>query len=108
MTKTECEELFNGVPLTDREYQVVDTVYLYYPAIRKFKESKKKQVISNLYTIFGKSILYDMFERAEQVHKLYDRLRVIDVSKDKIQTELIRLNDCELIEEIESSEDYYV
>lgn len=61
MQKKEFEDLV-GQALSDRDYETIETVYLYHPAIR---DVSGKEEVAELYKSFGMTIFYDMIARAK-------------------------------------------
>ena len=84
MMKHEFEKLANiSIQLTQGEYEVIETVYSYYPGIHHVKG---KEQVANLYKTFGLRIFEDMLKRAETVRDIEDKIiefnRKISILKD--------------------------
>lgn len=61
MRKEEFEDLV-GQALSDNDYETIETVYSYHPAIR---DVSGKEEVAELYKSFGMTIFYDMIARAK-------------------------------------------
>ena len=57
MMKNEFENLIHG-SVTDEEYELIETVYMWHPAIRN---TSGKEEVAELYKSFGIVIFYDMY-----------------------------------------------
>ena len=66
MTKMEFAQL-TGAAFTDAEWKLIETVYLYYPAIA---EATRKTQIAYLWEAFGPILLRDMLPTARQAQLL--------------------------------------
>ena len=60
MTKSEFEEMIGG-SVMDEEYQLIEEVYMWHPAIRN---TSGKEEVAELYKSFGIIIFKDMYPRA--------------------------------------------
>lgn len=86
MTKSEFEYLIHG-SVTDEEYELIETVYMWHPAIRN--TSGKEEVAAELYKSFGIVIFYDMYPRAKKAKEIEVNIRMLD----KTRAELVDMVD---------------
>lgn len=86
MQKEEFEDLV-GQALSDMDYEIIETVYLYHPAIR---DVSGKEEVAELYKSFGMTIFYDMFQRAKKNQDLADRLFHTQAEVDRIREEMVQ------------------
>ncbi len=84
MKKEEFEDLV-GQALSDWDYEIVETVYQYHPAIR---ETSGKEEVAELYKSFSMTIFYDMIGRAERNRDLESALRCAQAEADRIREEM--------------------
>ena len=56
---------------TDKEYSVIEMVYMYHPAI---SDTNGKQAIADLYFLFGIEAIHDMLPRSERIKKIEDAI----------------------------------
>ena len=87
MTKSEFEYLIHG-SVTDVEYQLIEEVYMWHPAIRN--ESGKEEV-AELYKSFGIVIFYDMYPRARKAKDIEENIRMLDKTRAELVDKLKRL-----------------
>lgn len=87
MTKSEFEYLIHG-SVTDEEYQLIEEVYMYHPAIRT---ASGKEEVAELYKSFGIVIFYDMYPRAQKAKEIEEHIRLIDKTRAELVDELKRL-----------------
>lgn len=85
MMKTEFEDLIHG-SVTDEEYELIETVYMWYPAIRN---TSGKEEVAELYKSFGIVIFYDMYPRAKKAKEIEMNIRMLD----KTRAELVDMVD---------------
>ena len=72
MMKHEFEKLANiSIQLTQSEYEVIETVYSYYPGIHHVKG---KEQVAELYKTFGLRIFEDMLKRAETIESIQNKI----------------------------------
>ena len=71
MTKSEFEEMIGG-SVMDEEYQLIEEVYMWHPAIRN---TSGKEEVAELYKSFGIVIFYDMYPRAKKAKDIEDNIR---------------------------------
>lgn len=77
MMKHEFEKLAGiSIPLSQSEYDVIETVYMYYPGIHHVKG---KEQVAELYKVFGMRIFEDMLKRAETIANIQNK--IIDYKK---------------------------
>ena len=84
MMKQEFEKLANiSIPLDQCEYEVIETVYGFYPGIHHVKG---KEQVAELYKTHGIRIFEDMLKRAETARDIEDKIiefnRQISILKD--------------------------
>lgn len=77
MTKSEFEEMIGG-SVTDKEYQLIEEVYMWHPAICN---ASGKEEVAELYKSFGIVIFYDMYPRAKKAKDIEDNIRLIDKTR---------------------------
>ena len=87
MMKNEFEEMI-GRSVTDEEYQLIEEVYMYHPAIRT---ASGKEEVAELYKSFGIVIFYDMYPRAQKAKEIEEHIRLIDKTRAELVDELKRL-----------------
>lgn len=86
MRKEEFEDLI-GQALSDGDYEIIETVYLYHPAIRG---TSGVEELAELYKSFGMTIFYDMIGRAKRNQDLDDRLRQAQAETDRLKEEIMQ------------------
>ncbi len=86
MWKEEFEDLI-GQALSDFDYEIIETVYLYHPAIRG---TSGVEELAELYKSFGMTIFYDMIGRAKRNQDLDDRLRQAQAEADRLKEEIVQ------------------
>lgn len=57
-----------GRPFTEDGYEIIETVYMYYPGI------EDKQQVYTLLRQFGTTIFHDLYPRAKQLAELSDKI----------------------------------
>ncbi len=87
MTKSELEYLIHG-SVTDEEYELIETVYMWHPAIRN---TSGKEEVAELYKSFGIVIFYDMYPRAKKAKEIEENIRMLDKTRAELVDELKRL-----------------
>lgn len=87
MMKNEFEDLIHG-SVTDEEYELIETVYMWHPAIRN---TSGKEEVAELYKSFGIVIFYDMYPRAQKAKEIEEHIRLIDKTRAELVDELKRL-----------------
>lgn len=85
MRKEEFEDLI-GQALSDGDYEIIETVYRYHPAIRG---TSGVEELAELYKSFGMTIFYDMIARAKRNQDLDDRLRQAQAETDRLKEEIV-------------------
>ena len=86
MQKEEFEDLI-GHALSDRDYEIIETVYLYHPAIRDVSGVEE---VAELYKSFDMTIFYDLFGRAKKNQDLEDQLHHTQAEADRIREEMVQ------------------
>lgn len=71
MTKSEFEYLIHG-SVTDKEYELIETVYMWHPAIRN---TSGKEEVAEMYKSFGLIIFKDMLRRAMKLKEIDEEIR---------------------------------
>lgn len=84
MMKNEFEEMI-GRSVTDEEYQLIEEVYLWHPAIRS---ASGKEEVAELYKSFGIVIFYDMYPRAKKAKDIEKNIRMLDKTREKLVDKL--------------------
>ena len=87
MMKTEFEDLIHGV-VTDEEYELIETVYMWHPAIRN---TSGKEEVAELYKSFGIIIFKDMYPRAMKLKEIDEEIRSLNRAKDSLIAKRERL-----------------
>lgn len=87
MMKNEFEEMI-GSSVTDEEYQLIEEVYLWHPAIRG---SSGEEDVAELYERFGIVIFYDMYPRAREVKDIEHSIQTINKAREDLVDKLKRL-----------------
>lgn len=87
MMKTEFEDLIHGV-VTDEEYELIETVYMWHPAIRNISG---KEEVAELYKSFGIIIFKDMYPRAMKLKEIDEEIRSLNRAKDSLIAKRERL-----------------
>lgn len=77
MTKSEFEYLIHG-SVTDEEYELIETVYMWHPAIRN---ASGKEEVAELYKSFGLVIFKDMYPRAMKLKEIDEEIRSLNRAK---------------------------
>lgn len=80
MTKSEFKDLIHG-SVTDEEYELIETVYMWHPAIRN---TSGKEEVAELYKSFGIVIFYDMYPRAMKLKEIDEEIRSLNRAKDSL------------------------
>ena len=87
MTKSEFEYLIHG-SVTDEEYELIETIYMWHPAIRN---TSGKEEVAELYLSFGLVIFKDMYPRAMKLKEIDEEMRSLNRAKDRLAAERERL-----------------
>lgn len=87
MMKTEFEDLIHG-SVTDEEYELIETVYMWHPAIRT---TSGKEEVAELYLSFGMVIFKDMYARAMKLKEIDEEIRSLNRAKDSLIAKRERL-----------------
>ena len=87
MTMSEFEEMIGG-SVMDEEYQLIEEVYMWHPAIRN---TSGKEEVAELYKSFGIVIFYDMYPRAKKAKDIEDNIRLIDKTRAVLVDQLKQL-----------------
>lgn len=74
-----------SIPLDQSEYEVIETVYVYYPGIHHVKG---KEQVAELYKTFGMRIFEDMLKRAETIESIQNKIfehkqKIADLENDQ-------------------------
>jgi len=89
MTKQEFKNLTNR-EFTDKEYEAIETVYTFHPAI---SETEGKKQIASLYDTFGFRIIADMLPTAIKAKEIEEQITRKRHELEELQEELKRLKD---------------
>ena len=84
MMKNEFEEMIGG-SVTDEEYQLIEEVYTWHPAIRN---ASGKEEVAELYKSFGIVIFYDMYPRAKKAKDIEENIRMLDKTRAELVDKL--------------------
>lgn len=84
MMKNEFEEMIGG-SVTDEEYQLIEEVYMWHPAIRS---ASGKEEVAELYKSFGIVIFYDMYPRAKKAKDIEKNIRMLDKTREELVDKL--------------------
>lgn len=87
MMKSEFEDLIHG-SVTDEEYELIETVYMWHPAIRT---TSGKEEVAELYKSFGIIIFKDMYPRAMKLKEIDEEIRSLNQVKDSLAAKRERL-----------------
>lgn len=87
MMKSEFEDLIHG-SVTDEEYELIETVYMWHPAIRN---TSGKEEVAELYLNFGMVIFKDMYPRAMKLKEIDEEIRSLNRAKDSLIAKRERL-----------------
>lgn len=87
MTKSEFEYLIHG-SVTDEEYELIEIVYMWHPAIRN---TSGKEEVAELYKSFGIIIFKDMYPRAMKLKEIDEEIRSLNRAKDSLVAKRERL-----------------
>lgn len=87
MTKSELEYLIHG-SVTDEEYELIETVYMWHPAIRN---TSGKEEVAELYKSFGLIIFKDMYPRAMKLKEIDEEIRSLNRAQDSLAAKRERL-----------------
>lgn len=87
MTKSEFEDLIHG-SVTDEEYELIETVYMWHPAI---SNTSGKEEVAELYLRLGLVIFKDMYTRAMKLKEIDEEIRSLNRAKDSLVAERERL-----------------
>lgn len=87
MRKSEFEDLIHG-SVTDEEYELIETVYMWHSAIRN---TSGKEEVAELYKSFGLVIFKDMYPRAMKLKEIDEEIRSLNRVKDSLIAKRERL-----------------
>ena len=87
MTKQEFKSLTTR-EFTDKEYEAIETVYTFHPAI---SETEGKKQIAGLYDAFGFRIIADMLPTAIKAKEIEEQITRKRYELEELQKELKRL-----------------
>lgn len=80
MTKQEFEALYK-YPVTDKDYAVIETVYMWHPAARE------KEDIAKLWHLGGIGLMMDMLPRANRLKDIDYQLRQHKAAIQRLEDE---------------------
>lgn len=87
MTKQEFKNLTNR-EFTDKEYEAIETVYTFHPAI---SETEGKKQIASLYDTFGFRIIADMLPTAIKAKEYEELIAMKKHELEELQEEFRKL-----------------
>lgn len=67
-------------PVTPEEYEIIETVYTYYPDEGKFD----KDLAATLYQTFGMRIFNDLYPRAKEVKNLETQIHELKIKRNQL------------------------
>ncbi len=88
MMKQEFTALI-GVNLPDHDWDIVQTVYQFHPAI---SDTDGKRQIADLYLSFGMLPIIDMLERAQKIGLLKQKISVLEQEIEHHRNEITALS----------------
>ena len=95
MMKEEFEK-FVGETVSNEDYNVIETVYIWHPSI---SEVSGKDQISSIYRQFGMPVIHDMLETAMYAKELDAQRRQLMRCVDEIDQRFCKLQNGDLTEE---------
>ena len=95
MMKEEFEK-FVGETVSNEDYNVIETVYIWHPSI---SEVSGKDQISSIYRQFGMPVIHDMLETATYAKELDAQRRQLMRCVDEIDQRFCKLQNGDLTEE---------
>ena len=97
MLKEEFESLI-GEKVTEKQYNIIEFVYTWHPAI---SDTEGKKQMATLYTCFGMSVIIGMKEAAEytqnidtEISRLQGQIKDLETRKESIKNGDFRLEQC--------------
>lgn len=97
MMKEEFEEII-GTTVTKEEYDAIEFVYMWHPAI---KNSGGKQQIATIYVAGGMAVINDMCKRAILCKDIEEMISKSRARMDFLQDKKIELLHCHNVDEFE-------
>lgn len=88
MLKSEFETMTDIKEISDRDYEAVENVYMYHPAI---DDIKGKEQIVYLYKEFGMTVIKDMEKRALQYKRTINSINAHERSIQALKESLKEL-----------------
>ena len=81
-----CELITNkkNITITDSDYNIIETVYAFHPAI---SEVRGKEQIALIYITFGMTVINDMLPRAIKARELENKILQAKAAYDTAMTE---------------------
>lgn len=95
MMKEEFEKIVSET-VSNEDYDVVETVYIWHPSI---SEVSGKEQISSIYRQFGMPVIHDMLETATYAEELDAQRKQLMRRVDEIDQRLCKLRNGDLTEE---------
>lgn len=88
MKKEEFQEMIGQI-ITDREYEIIETVYMYHPSFDPENGGDIRELV-RLSDAFGMTIFCDMYPRAMKYKELEDQLHHAQAEVDQLKEEMAR------------------
>lgn len=88
MKKEEFQEMIGQI-ITDREYEIIETVYMYHPSFDPESGGDIRELV-RLSDVFGMTIFCDMYPRAEKYKELEDQLHHAQAEVDRLKDEMVQ------------------
>lgn len=89
MMKQEFENLI-GKEVSDKDYEVIDRVYTFHPAI---SETEGKKQIADIYNAGGMTVIRDMLEAADIMNSLEKELEEARAALEKVVRRIQNVKD---------------
>lgn len=67
-------------PVTPEEYEIIETVYTYYPD----NEKLDKDLAATLYNTFGMRVFEDLYPRAKRVKDLDEQIHKLKLERNQL------------------------
>lgn len=76
---------------TEKEYKVIERVYVWHPSIRENAHEGQEQMIARLYSEFGMRIIYDMEDTARKMESLKEARDKAKKALEDVEKEIVEL-----------------
>lgn len=87
MMKYEFEKIIGKV-IPTKEYEIIETVYVYYPGI---DHAFGKEQVADLYRVYGLRIFEDLLPRAQAIQGMESRIHDKEKQIEQLKKELTKL-----------------